>query len=368
MMQAGTDSFSWIFNLLFLVFFFIMYMYGTRIQVFTMTRQVESALTQLEMLAKKGRQVAHKTFKDLGVDEKVLKVALDDFMEFFIIQPVSLDPAGVIQRLDHVLNVRESRYEKEIDRLAPKATAEQKANAENLLEGAMALNYIFRVVRHFLIMGKKTKSIYYILQVQMQMPEIIRMAKAYFEAVRAFADGKPIGDGMGPLAIAHLARELEASKPIELIQHTISQSAKFDGRKILFVRAKGHGGHVGKPGKAVAKLVEKEKGKIARIITVDAGLKFEGEDSGHVIEGVGAAIGGPGVEKYEIEEIARKFSISSDAIIIKESLEDALSPMKKVLVDAVPKVVERVKTAISLRTKEGDTVIVAGIGNTIGIA
>jgi hypothetical protein len=54
--------------------------------------------------------------------------------------------------------------------------------------------------------------------------------------------------------------------------------------------------------------------------------------------------------------------------VIKESLEDALSPMKKALVDAVPKVIERMKRAIRLRTKKGDTVIIAGIGNTMGIA
>ena len=33
---------------------------------------------------------------------------------------------------------------------------------------------------------------------------------------------------------------------------------------------------------------------------VDAGLKLEGEDSGYVVDGVGAAIGGVGVEKFKI--------------------------------------------------------------------
>jgi hypothetical protein len=42
--------------------------------------------------------------------------------------------------------------------------------------------------------------------------------------------------------------------------------------------------------------------------------------------------------------------------------------MKKALVDAVPTVVEKIKSAIRLRTKKGDTIIVAGIGNTMGIA
>ncbi len=345
-----------------------MYMYGTRIQAYVWTRQVETAVSQLESLTTQGKQIAYRAFKDLAAKEEDIKSTVEDFMEFFIIEPVSLDPAGVLGRLEHLLDVRTHRYEKEIARIAPNAEPEKAANAESVLSGAMALNYIFRVVRHFMILGKKTKSIYYIMQVQMQLPEIMRMAKAYFEAVRAFADGKPIGDGMGPLAIAHFARELKAGKSEEITQHTIALSSKFEGRKILFVRAKGYGSHVGKPGEAIKMLVDRSKGKISRIITIDAGMKLEGEDSGHIIEGVGAAIGDPGPEKFKMEDSGVKYDIPIDAIIIKESLEDALSPMKKILVDAVPKIIERIKNAIMLRTKNGDTVIVAGIGNSIGIA
>ena len=96
-------------------------------------------------------------------------------------------------------------------------------------------------------------------------------------------------------------------------------------------------------------------------------MKLEGEESGHVIEGVGAAIGDPGPEKFKMEDSVVKYEIPIDAIIIKESLEDALGPMKKSLVDAVPKVVEKMKNAILRRTVKGDTIIIAGIGNTSGI-
>ena len=367
MMQFASE-WSWIINLIFIVFFFVMYLYGTRLQAYVFTRQVEAATKQLEILASQGKQISYRTFKDLVSNEQDIKALIDDFLEFFIIQPVSVDPAGVLGRLEHLLDVRTNRYESAIARIAPKASPEQAANAENVLEGAMALNYIFRVVRHFLILGKKSKNIYLIMQVQMQLPQIMRMAKAYFEAVRAFSEGKPIGDGMGPLAIAHLAREWEAGEPEVLAHHTIALAATFEKRKVFFVRAKGHGGHVGKPGEAILRLVKRSKGKIARIITVDAGVKFEGEDSGQVIEGVGAAIGDPGPEKFKMEDSGVKYNIPIDAIIIKESLEEALSPMKKTLVDAVPKVIKRIKNAILQRTKEGDTIIVAGIGNTIGIA
>jgi hypothetical protein len=44
-----------------------------------------------------------------------------------------------------------------------------------------------------------------------------------------------------------------------------------------------------------------------------------------------------------------------------------VSPMRKEVFDATEVAVERVKRVVRERTKEGDTLIVAGIGNTIGV-
>ncbi|MFX0202331.1 MAG: DUF1512 family protein, partial [Candidatus Hodarchaeota archaeon] len=158
------------------------YLYGQRLQTYIWTRQAEAGVRQIEVLSTQGKQIAMRAFKDLKVKEQDIKSTLEDFMEFFIIEPVSVDPAGVLGRLEHLLDVRTDRYEKYIQRIAPDASPEKQANAENVLAGTMALYYVFRVVRHFLIMGKKTKSIYWVMQLQMQLPMIIQMAKAYFEA------------------------------------------------------------------------------------------------------------------------------------------------------------------------------------------
>jgi hypothetical protein len=41
--------------------------------------------------------------------------------------------------------------------------------------------------------------------------------------------------------------------------------------------------------------------------------------------------------------------------------------MRKEIVDSVNPAIERVKRVILERTKEGDAIIIAGIGNTMGI-
>jgi hypothetical protein len=82
---------------------------------------------------------------------------------------------------------------------------------------------------------------------------------------------------------------------------------------------------------------------------------------------VGAAIGGPGVEQFKIEEAIMKQKIPLNAIIVKQDLGDAVSPMRKEIFDAADLVIERINRLILERTKKGDNVIIAGIGNTIGI-
>jgi hypothetical protein len=62
-----------------------------------------------------------------------------------------------------------------------------------------------------------------------------------------------------------------------------------------------------------------------------------------------------------------KHKIPLDAIIIKESFTEAIKPLHQKLAKGAKLAAERVKQAILDRTKPGDTVIVAGIGNTIGI-
>jgi hypothetical protein len=193
------------------------------------------------------------------------------------------------------------------------------------------------------------------------------MAKAYYHAAKAFAEGSPIGDGLGPLVAASFIRDVtnDQVEAIEIARDTIVQEVEFEGRTIYIVRAKGPGGSVGKPGKAIKHLIEKDGENISRIIMIDAGLKLTGDKTGSLAVGVGAAIGGLGIEKYFIEE--SQGSIPIDALICRQSLEDAITTMKRPITQSVSKFVDNIKIAIRKRTEKGTKVIIAGIGNTIGI-
>lgn len=360
----GEDIVSQILSVLFYIIFFIFIFYGQRIQMYIMIREVEGSLYKLKYIRDEGRKIAIETIKELGKPQTDPTARVDRFLEYFTITPQSLDPAGVVWKLEHILDVRDARFKDEVKLMAPAADETQANNLENTLEAAMALNYIYKVIRHFYLLGKKTLSLYIIMQLQMILPLIMREAEAYASALKAFAYGQPIGDGVGALVAAKLMHGYETRKvPKDCVVATVP----IEGRTAYIIKSEGPGGNVGKPGDAIKTIIEENEGKIASIIMIDAALKLEGEDVGAVAEGVGAAIGGPGVDQFKIEETILKYRIPINAIIIKEDIGDAVSPMRKEIFDSVETAIERIKQVILEKTKEGDKVIIAGIGNTIGI-
>ena len=358
------DSISQILSILFYVVFIVFLFYGQRIQMYVMIREVEGSLYKLKYIKEEGRKITIETIKEIGKPQTDPSARVDRYLEYFTISPQSMDPAGIVYKLDHILDVRDTRLKDEVKLMAPASDEVQINNLENTLEAAMALNFIYKVVRHYYIQGKKTLSLYIIMQLQMILPLVMKEAEAYASALKAFAYGQPIGDGAGPLVAAKLMHGYETRK---LPKDCVVATVPIEGRTAFIIKAEGPGGNVGKPGDAVKAVVEENDGKIASVIMIDAGLKLEGEMVGEVAEGIGAAIGGPGVDQYKIEDAVVKHQIPINAVIVKEDIGDAVSPMRKEIADSADKVIERVKNVILERTKEGDKIIIVGVGNTIGI-
>jgi hypothetical protein len=196
---------------------------------------------------------------------------------------------------------------------------------------------------------------------QMQIPLISRIAKAAMKATQAFADGAPIGDGIGPLVAANLINS--NVQVFEKYEFVVAKT-KVGGRDVWVSKAAGPGASTGYPGKFLIDFMKKQK--IDRIISVDAALKLEGEKTGSIAEGVGVAMGGTGVDRYEIEEIVVKNNIPLDAVVVKVSEEDALEPMKKEVFDAISEATDNVKEILK-RTKAKERIMIMGVGNTCGI-
>jgi len=355
---------SVIFQALFIGLFMFTMLYGQRMQAWIMLRHIDVSVRRLRAMRDEARRISLETLKGLGKEGPDLETSLDRLLEYFWIPPVDLDPAGIVGKLEHLLDVRDDRLRGEVTRLAPGADASQLSNTENLVEATLALNTLYRIVRHLYLFGKKTMSIFIIYQLEAQLPLVVQEAEAMMGGVHAFQLGQPIGDGAGSLVAARL---MFGAATRSVAKDTVASNVMLEGRRLVVLKAEGPGGNVGKPGDGLIKVLEENGGKATAIIMVDAAQKFEGEETGEVSEGIGAAIGGVGVDKFKIEETAKRYGVPLYAVVIKESSQDVLAPMKKELYKGADEAIRRVKRIISERSTVGDLVVVLGIGNTIGI-
>ena len=354
--QLFGDSFT---NMIWFLLFILLAFLYPRIMIAQMLFKLEQTAQMLESFTLKAKNIVVK--KITKRPKKDLMSAINNFLEFFMIEPVSLDPFGIIKKIEHIFNLYEKRFKYFVSRIAPRLNSEERANLAMGLSGAISLNQIAKIVRHYVELIRKTKNLQLALLLQMQLPMVERISKALLKGTEALTNGWPIGDSVGAFVSAHL---IGNRKVKEIETDTIVAKRKIEGRDVYIIKAKGPGGRLGKLGKAVEKIVKREK--IAKIITIDAALKLEGEKSGSIAEGVGVAIGGIGVDRAYIEELAVRKNIPLDSVIIKMSQEEAIQPITKEILLSIPRVIELVEKNI-METREKGKIIVVGVGNTVGV-
>ncbi len=308
----------------------------------------------LENLNEMGKNKIISKIKGGKEEEAKIK----NFLNFFLIPPVSLDPFGIVKKLEHIINQSEAKFKYFAEKVAKGLNEEERWNFISALSAQIVLHQLHKMVKHYIQLIEKTKSYQLGLIIQMQLPLIEKYSKALYKAVEAIIDGNPIGDSAGPLLAASMIRN-----KIEEVDDVVYSLEKIDGKKIIIVKAKGPGARVGKLGRAVEKLIKRFR--VEKIITVDAALKLESEKTGEIAEGIGVAIGGIGVEKAIIEEIATKQKIALDSYLIKMSQEEALYYMKEEILDAVFEVKKKIEE--NIRESRESVIMVIGVGNSCGI-
>jgi len=347
----------WIIPIILFVF------YGQRIQLIVTSREIKKKMADLEQFRDDSRNELIDYVKQKLTPNGDPVQKFDRFFEYFTIMPVDIDPNGMIPKIHHLVRSREDTTRKQVKSMFPGISTLEITKVQNLLEVVTTLQLLHKVVRHLFLTAKKQNNYPLILPLQMLLPFIMEQAEALKDAIPAFKQGQPIGDGIGPLVVGEMMLDTKKQKA-EF--ETVYSESEFDGRKLILLKAEGPYATVGRPGEATESLVEKLKPDI--IIMIDAALKLEGEDTGSVAQGFGAAIGGIGTDRFKIEAIATKYNIPIFAIVVRQSVKDAITLMKKEISDQTENVKSQVYEMISDNSNPSQTVLVIGVGNTLGVA
>ncbi len=346
----------WILPIILFVF------YGQRIQLFVTSSEIKKAIKKLDSFRDTSRTELINYIKNTlkANDDPVKKI--DRFLEYFTIMPVDMDPNGIVDKVHHVVRSREDFTRLQVKSLSPEMNDVELTKVQTLLEIASSLQMIYKIVNHMFLTAKKQNNYPLILPLQMMLPFIMEQAEAMKEAIPAFKTGQPIGDGIGPMVVG----KMMLNNPKNSIAfQTVSSEINFEGRKLLLLKAEGPGSTVGRPADALEVIVSKDKPDA--IIMIDAALKMEGESSASIAQGFGAAIGGIGTEKFQIEAIATNNAIPIFSIVIKQSVKEAITLMTKEIADTADDVCVHVYDMIRENTTQGQSVVIIGVGNTAGV-
>lgn len=347
---------SFIGTVIWIGFFVLMMFFYPRIMLMQMVGKLEHTALMLEGYTHKTKQIVIKRISKKSTHQ--LREKIGNFMEFFAIEPVNIDPYGILNKLNHLVELVEDRFKDFSKEVAPKMNPEDQASLVGGLSGAITMNQIAKIVRHFVETIKKTKNLQLAMILQMQMPFIEKVAKAMLNGTETMANGWPMGDSVGPMVASEMIGESRGKD----IRDTIVVRKKIKGRNVVIIKAKGPGGRLGKPWEIVQK--EVGRGNVSKIISIDAAGKLEGEKTGSIAEGVGVAMGS--FYRAFIENIATEKRVPIESIAIKMAPEEAIMNMPTDVLKAVPRAIHLVEQNIK-NTKRKGTIIVIGVGNTSGV-
>ncbi len=365
-----SDITSWI---AWLILFTILVLFSRSLEYYRLLLEVKKFIDQMNYSVNAAFNDVFNTLKSIarrfGVDAadpflrgKMLRVA-----DSVVISPTDLDPFGIVEKYKHILTSADRYLLEEVSSIFKgKAPREVVENARTLLEILRVMTLYLKMVKHYYITARRYKSYMLLFQLRYLLPQILEAIETLKRALTAFAKGVPVGDSVGPLTAFRLYLRFKKVTPFrEIVEDTVAAETEFEGRRVIIVKARGPGSNVGRLDDALEKIFNLYDPKA--VITVDAALKLEGEISGSVAEGIGVAIGGIGVEKFNIEKIATSRRVPLYAVVIKMSEEEAITALRDYLDRAVELAVRTVERIILRYTNKGDTVVVVGVGNTVGV-
>lgn len=368
----------------FIILLLISLFFGQNWQEWRAVRQIKHSIKALENWKNYGikqliliiEPLSSESLTDQDIKEFILEM-----LEFFVIPPSEIKN-DIYQKSIFLISQQERRYYELIQSFLPSIVEIELHQIASLLLTTTEINNILKKFRHHLIIKEKTNSYFYILQTASEITQTMIQARTYRLLMDSLLLGYPIGDAIGPVAIKQIVSTFDPdfdfqSDNFQIINKEFyCQKIHFEGRNVYCLRAKGPESRVGNPGKAIKTVFQQcmeEKQTLKMIISIDAYSKLEVEKSGTIAQGLGVAVGSDSksfFDKYEIEDLAinNEPKINLEAIICRESLEEAVLPMSEEIEAAIPKIIRLLKQIIRTQTQPDETLIVIGIGNALGVS
>src|SRR3989338_7071177 len=107
----------------FVLFFVLIFLYP-RIMLSQLIYKIEQSAVRIENMSQNSmKMVAKKVDKNASKD---LKSKVEQFSDFFVIEPSTIDPFGAVKKIDHTIRGMEGRFDEFAEELAPGRSYNEK--------------------------------------------------------------------------------------------------------------------------------------------------------------------------------------------------------------------------------------------------
>jgi len=173
----------WILPIILFVF------YGQQIQLLVTSREIKKGIKKLNGFSLNSKKELIDYVKK-NIDSTIDPTKkIEQFLDYFTIMPVDMDPNGIVEKVRHTVRSREDYTRNHVKSLSPNLNEIELSRIQTLLEIASSLQMIHKIVNHMFLTAKKQKNYPLILPVQMILPFLMEHAKAMDAAIPAFKTG-----------------------------------------------------------------------------------------------------------------------------------------------------------------------------------
>ncbi len=358
-------------------FFFVFMAFGQKLQVGMLLAQIAGAMKKFIVFRDASKAALRKhILQHIGTITPEQDAQITALIDSVAIPPIShLDPQGIVPKMENIFKTYDRFLKNGLRKIVNIPGVEpisqhELENLTNSLEVTIELSLFYKIVEHFFKLAKKSKGagLMWAYQLAMIMPMLLELAEAYNAAALHFPTGLPVGDGFGPMVARKFVEnsdKMQEAEDISQDKETSVYDMFFEGRRVFVIKAKGPGGSVGNPGIITQSVIQQTNPSL--VVTIDAASRLESEKTGDVSTGVGVAMGGPGMDRFRIEEALAGFQVPVLTVVCKMNMKEAISQMPKEVLDQVEPTYQKVQQMIRENSVEGETVVVLGVGNTMGV-
>ncbi len=112
-------------SIFYIGFFIVFFLYGQRFQLAFMQRGIKgevSKLNQMQVAARASLLDSLKRFRGSENPATSLDTSVERLLGSFIISPVSMDPSGIIPKMEHIIDSADENLKAEVRRMTPLAS------------------------------------------------------------------------------------------------------------------------------------------------------------------------------------------------------------------------------------------------------